>query len=114
VLRVEETSADNANFFFTISFLFWRKVLRVEETRAGSENRHRYEEMIKSLKGTIKHKHASVRQVAVSALGALLMCGDKAQLLKRTPINTLYDTYDRVLTFMRCRCTAYAVPMIGY
>jgi len=54
-----------------------RKVLRVEETRAGNENRHRYEDMIKSLKGTIKHKHASVRQVAVSALGALLMCGDK-------------------------------------
>ena len=54
-----------------------RKVLRVEETRAGNENRHRYEDMIKSLKSTIKHKHASVRQVAVSSLGALLMCGDK-------------------------------------
>lgn len=54
-----------------------RKVLRVEETRAGNENRHRYEDLIKSLKGTIKHKHASVRQVAVSSLGALLMCGDK-------------------------------------
>ena len=54
-----------------------KKVLRVEETRAGNENRHRYEDMIKALKGTIKHKHASVRQVAVSALGALLMVGDK-------------------------------------
>ena len=54
-----------------------KKVLRVEETRAGNESRHRYEDMIKALKGTIKHKHASVRQVAVSALGALLMVGDK-------------------------------------
>ena len=54
-----------------------RKVMRTEETRAGTESRHRYEDMIKSLKDTLRHKHASVRVIAVSALGALLMCGDK-------------------------------------
>ena len=54
-----------------------RKVLRTRETRAGTQPDHRYEDMIKSLKGTIRHKHASVRVTAVSALGALLMCGEK-------------------------------------
>ncbi|EKX50128.1 hypothetical protein GUITHDRAFT_103942 [Guillardia theta CCMP2712] len=54
-----------------------KMVVRYEETRAGAEPRYRYGELIDSLKSTLRHKHSSVRKVAVTALGSLLLVGDK-------------------------------------